>query len=206
MFQERTEPAAVRAFFANYKPLSAKGRLALARALLLQGDRKSAETLVREVWRNDPFSEDVEAIVQQGFGDVLTRADHKARMDRRLYTADDTGAGVRAANRLAGNEPAIAKARIAMLGKGGDKKLVEAVPAAARNDVGYKFARIQMLRREDKINEAAELMASVPNQLNRCHAARPRRVSRRAPIHRRLDRAALSQRPGHRLCAFQPRG
>jgi soluble lytic murein transglycosylase len=187
MFQERTEPAAVRAFFANYKPLSAKGRLALARALLLQGDRKSAETLVREVWRNDPFSEDVEAIVQQGFGDVLTRADHKARMDRRLYTADDTGAGVRAANRLAGNEPAIAKARIAMLGKGGDKKLVEAVPAAARNDVGYKFARIQMLRREDKINEAAELMASVPNQLNGGHNLDEWWVERRLLARKLLD-------------------
>ena len=27
-----------------------------------------------------------------------------------------------------------------MLGKGGDKKLVEAVPAAAHNDIGYKLA------------------------------------------------------------------
>jgi soluble lytic murein transglycosylase len=188
MFQERTDPAAVRAFFANYKPLSAKGRLALARALLLQGDRKGAETLVREVWRNDPFSEDVEAIVQQGFGDVLTRADHKARMDRRLYTADDTGAGMRAANRLGGNEPVIAKARIAMVGKGGgDKKLVEAVPAAARNDVGYKFARIQMLRREDKINEAAELMFGVPNPLDASHNLDEWWVERRLLARKLLD-------------------
>ena len=52
------------------------------------------------------------------FGEFLTRADHKARMDRRLYEKDDTEAGLRAAARLGGNEPAIAKARIAMLEQG----------------------------------------------------------------------------------------
>ena len=49
---------------------------------------------------------------------MLTSADHKARMDRRLYEKDDTEAGLRAAARLGGNEPLIAKARIAMLTKG----------------------------------------------------------------------------------------
>ena len=47
-----TPPPSAR-FFANNKPLSAKGKLALARALLAQGDRKGAEALVREAWRND---------------------------------------------------------------------------------------------------------------------------------------------------------
>jgi soluble lytic murein transglycosylase len=109
-------------------------------------------------------------------------------MDRRLYTADDTGAGTRAANRLGGHEPVIAKARIAMVGKGGgDKKLVEAVPAAARNDVGYKFARIQMLRREDKINEAAEVMFSVPNPLDTSHNLDEWWVERRLLARKLLD-------------------
>ena len=96
---------------------------------------------MREVWRTDAISQEVELKVQEQFGEFLTRADHKARMDRRLYEKDDTEAGVRAAARLGGHEPAIAKARIAMLGKGGDKKLVEAVPASAHNDIGYKFAK-----------------------------------------------------------------
>ena len=162
LFQERPDPAAVRAFFADTKPLSAKGRFALARALLAQGDRNGAASVLREAWRNDAFSPDVETRVLEQFGELLTRADHKARMDRRLYEQDDPDGGLRAAARLGGHEPLIAKARIAMLKKGGDKKLLDAVPAAARNDIGYKFARIQMLRRGDHIAAATELMRSVP--------------------------------------------
>jgi soluble lytic murein transglycosylase len=169
LFQDRGDPATIRKFFANTAPLSPKGRLALAGALLAQGDRKGAETLARQAWRNDEMSEAVEARALQAFGDMLTRADHKARMDRRLYERDDADAGLRAANRLGGHEPAIAKARIAMLKRGGNKKLVDAVPAAARNDIGYKFARLQMLRRSNQISAAAELMLTIPNPLDASH-------------------------------------
>ena len=40
-------------YFGKDRPLTAKGRFALARALLLQGDRAGAQSLVREAWRND---------------------------------------------------------------------------------------------------------------------------------------------------------
>ena len=47
-------------FFNGSPPQSAKGRLVLARALLAQGDTEGASALVRETWRNDPMSADVE--------------------------------------------------------------------------------------------------------------------------------------------------
>ena len=47
------DDATVRAFFATHKPLTAKGRFVLARALLAKGDRAGAAALVREAWRND---------------------------------------------------------------------------------------------------------------------------------------------------------
>jgi soluble lytic murein transglycosylase len=168
-FQDRPDNARVQAYFAKWPPLSAKGKLALARALLAHGDRKEGEALVRETWRYDQFSRDVETRVADAYGDFLTRADHKARMDRRLYEKDDTDAGLRAAQRLGGNEPLIAKARIAMLHKGGNKAALDAVPAAARDDIGYKFARLQMLRRADKTSEAAALMKTIPHPLDRSH-------------------------------------
>ena len=75
---------------------------------------------------------DVESKVLEMFGDLLTRADHKARMEQRFY-ADDIEAGLRAAQRLGGDESAIAHARA-----GGDQQrlnnaraLLDAVPAAA---------------------------------------------------------------------------
>ena len=73
-------------------------------------------------------------------------------MDMRLY-AEDVEGGLRAANRAGGNAPAIAKARIAVINKAGNAKaLLDAVPAAARDDIGYMFSRIQWLRRADKIS------------------------------------------------------
>jgi soluble lytic murein transglycosylase len=40
--------------------------------------------------------------------------------------------------------------------------LLDAVPEAARHDAGYMFSRIQLLRRADKISEAAQLMVAAP--------------------------------------------
>ena len=49
------------------------------------------------------LSADAESKVLAMFGGLLTRADHKARMDQRFY-ADDVEAGMRAANRLGGDD------------------------------------------------------------------------------------------------------
>jgi soluble lytic murein transglycosylase len=125
--------------------------------------------------------------VQDAFGAFLTRDDDKARMDRRLYEKDDTEAGMRAAARLGGNEPAIAKARIAMLGKDGNKALLDAVPAAARNDIGYKFARLQMLRRGEHIAEAVALLKTLSGPLDDSHDLDEWWVERRLLARKLLD-------------------
>src|SRR6185436_10396958 len=137
--------------------------------------------------RYDTFSQEVESRVLEAYGDMLTRADHKARMDRRLYEKDDTEAGVRAANRLGGVEPAIAKARIAMLNKGSNKASLDAVPAAARNDIGYKFARIQMLRRGDHTTEAVALLKTLAKPLDDSHDLDEWWVERRLLARKLLD-------------------
>jgi soluble lytic murein transglycosylase len=159
LWQERAGSATVRGYFANAKPLSAKGRFALARAHLSDGDRAGAQALAREAWREDSFSQELETQALDLFGELITRADEKARMDRALYTKDDLDAGLRAARRLGGDQPAIAKARISVLMNAGNAKTqLDAVPAAARNDAGYIFGRVQWLRRHDKIAEAGALM------------------------------------------------
>jgi len=162
LWQERLDPATVRSYFGKSRPLSAKGKFALARALLLQGDRAGAAGLVRDAWRNDNFSSELEGQVLDVFRDLISTADHKVRMDMRLYDEDTVG-GLRAANRAGGHAQAIAKARVAVIKKASNAKaLLDAVPAEARRDVGYIFSRIQLLRRADKIKEASELMLSVP--------------------------------------------
>jgi soluble lytic murein transglycosylase len=74
LWDERRSGETVRAFFASSKPITAKGKFALARALQQQGDAATAAQLVRQAWREDTCSASVEKMVMETFGDVLTRA------------------------------------------------------------------------------------------------------------------------------------
>jgi soluble lytic murein transglycosylase len=163
LWQERSDPSTVLAFFKTDPPRTAKGRFALARALLAQGDSAGAQQLVSDGWRGDGFSADLETQARDMFAGLITTADDKARMDARLYAEDDD-AGLRAAHHLDGAQLAIAKARAAVINKAGNAKaLLEAVPAAAQHDAGYIFSRAQFLRRGDKIDDAGRWMISAPH-------------------------------------------
>jgi peptidoglycan lytic transglycosylase len=162
LWNDGVDASVVRAFFAKQPPTTAKGRFMLARVLLAQGDRTAAAALVRYAWRHDEFSADVEKKVLEMFGDMLSPADHKARMETRFY-ADDVAAGLRAAERLGGNEVAIGRARAAVLRKAGNaNSLLDAVPASAQRDAGYIFARVQWLRQNNKAEEAGRLILTAP--------------------------------------------
>ncbi len=159
LWDDRREDAAVMSWFANDTPLSAKGKLCLARALLAQGDRRNAEKYLREAWRGDPMSRDTETAALEQFGALLTAGDHKARLDFLVFT-DDTAGAMRAAERLGSAYIAIVKARMAVNRKEETKAkaLLDAVPAEVHGDPAYMFGRIQYLRRADKIAEAADFM------------------------------------------------
>src|SRR4029079_4475637 len=117
----RLDPAFVRAFFGKERPATTKGKFALARALLLRVYCVCAYILVREPWRNDEFSDDLEGLALDVFQGLITSTDHKARMDMRLY-AEDAEGGLRSANRAGGNAPVIARARIAVINKAANAK------------------------------------------------------------------------------------
>jgi len=131
--------------------------------LLAQGNSAGAAAVVRDTWRTDGFSADLEAQARDAFAGLIALADDAARMDARLYAEDDD-AGLRAAAHLGPVALALAKARAAVINQSGNvKALLEAVPEAARRDPGYVFSRIQWLRRADKITEAAEAMIAAPH-------------------------------------------
>jgi soluble lytic murein transglycosylase len=158
LWNDKIDDASVRDFFAQQKPTTAKGRYVLARALLAQGDRDGAASLVRLAWRHQDCSHDVEKTVLEMFGPMLTATDHKIRMDQRFYD-DDTESGMRAAERIGGSELSIARAWSAVIKKAGNAKaLLDAVPASAQKDPGYIYARAQWLRRNGKPEEAGKLI------------------------------------------------
>jgi len=187
LWDERRPAATVMSFFRSHKPITAKGKFALARALLANGDQPGAAQLARSAWREDTCSLAVERIVMETFGEVLTRADHKARMDRRLYD-EDTDAGMRMAQLLGGADLAIAKARVAVIEKSSKAQaLLDAVPAEARHDLGYIFSRAQWLRRNDKHIEAGKLMVSAPRATSAQHDFDEWWIERRVLARKLLD-------------------
>ena len=187
LWDEHRSDATVRAFFADSKPITAKGKFALARALLAQGDQPAAAQLARSAWREDTCSRDVERVVMETFGNILTRADYKARMDRRLYD-DDGDAGLRMGHLLGGADLAIAKARNAVIEKSSHAgALLDAVPVSARQDPGYIFSKAQWLRREDKPIEAARLLQSAPHDAALLHNLDEWWIERRLVARKLLD-------------------
>jgi len=187
LWVENVKPARVMSFFDGSSPQSAMGRLVLARALMAQGDTEGAKALVRDAWRNDPIPADVEKQVLERYSDFLSRADHKARMEKRLFAADKDSA-MRAAHRLGGADLAIAQLRLALGNKGGNaKKLLDAVPEEARRDPGYLFARAYLLRHDEKIAEAAQVLLSAPTDLAQVHDGEEWWVERRIMARKLLD-------------------
>ena len=106
LFQNGVNDAVVRRYFATTKPLTAKGKLAYARALMAQGDREQAQPLVRDAWRTDALGADMERQVLDSFRPASVRrrpqgADGSTALCRGYRRGVARGA---AARRLAGRD------------------------------------------------------------------------------------------------------
>ena len=129
------------------------------------------------------------------FGALLTAGDHKARMDR-CSTAPSTKPA-HARRPAPRREPGRARQGTHRRQQEGrqPKALLDAVPRELHSDPGYMFARIQLLRREDKFAEAAQLMLTAPNDPE--PPAQSRRMVDRAAAAG--AQAARRRRSPHRL-------
>ncbi|WOH54944.1 lytic transglycosylase domain-containing protein [Bradyrhizobium sp. BWC-3-1] len=165
LWQEKANAATVHKFTMD-RPTSAKGKFALARVLMTEGDSDRAARLVRDAWRTDELSERSEEDSYQAFRDLLTAEDHRARMDKRLGAKDYAGAR-RAAKRLGEDALAIVKACAAVTGKASKAKdYLEDISAEARRDLGYVLCRAQWHLQNDRIDDAAEvILAAAPDTM-----------------------------------------
>ncbi|HKG76138.1 MAG TPA: lytic transglycosylase domain-containing protein [Beijerinckiaceae bacterium] len=161
LFVEKKPAAVVRAFFAEQKPTSAVGKVALALALRSEGAGREAAALVRDAWRNDTFGREFEAKILDLFPGVLAEVDHRDRMERFLFK-ENWASALRAAGYASKDYVLLAKARIAVGQEAGNaQKAIDAVPPSLRYETSYLFAKAQHLRRKDKAEEAAKIVADV---------------------------------------------
>src|SRR5271166_2007777 len=161
LWQEKIDAATVHGFTGD-RPITAKGKFALARVLMNGGDRDGAQRLVREAWRAEELTERSEEEALDAFRDLLTREDFQARMDKRIG-AKDFGAAMRAAHHVGDDALSIVKACSAVKGndaKAGDR--LDSVAVDARDDLGYVLCRVQWLMHKDKIAEARRLVLAAP--------------------------------------------
>jgi soluble lytic murein transglycosylase len=165
LWQERSDATTVHSFTGD-QPASAKGRFALARVLLAEGDRGGAGRQVRKAWRSEELSERFEAEAFEMFRDLLTREDHRARMDMRIGAKDLSGAK-RAAQHLGSDDLSIVKACAAVRANATKAlELLDAVATEARQDLAYTLCRIHWMLRHDRVEDAARLMlAAAPETM-----------------------------------------
>lgn len=154
-------PGLIRAFFADRMPVTANGKIALARSLASEGKTAEAHAMLRKLWREDNLSEQNEDALLKDFPGVLTREDHRARMERFIFKSQWAKA-TRAANWAGSDYLVLVKARQAVDGEAANAKaLVTAIPAALSNDTSAIFARAQLARRGNEAVAAAKMLDRV---------------------------------------------
>ena len=163
LWQERRDGATVRRFVGEH-PISAPGRLAVARLLLAEGDRSGAAREVQAVWQAAELSAELEAAIANAFHEELTAADDIVRMDRRIG-ARDFPAAMRVAKRLGPAQVAIVKAceaAEANTSKGG--ALLAGISREAQADLGYALCRLHWLLVHDDVAAAVALLAEISDK------------------------------------------
>jgi soluble lytic murein transglycosylase len=159
-------PAEVAAYFEKDPPISAPGKLALARAAEARGDTATAQKLVRELWRGDVLSGWLETQIQQKFAQYLRPEDSKARAER-LFYKEQVASGLRAATLAGKDAQALAAIRVAAINETGSEKIFAGAPPALASEPSFIFSKIQYLRRSGKLSEAVALMNAAPRSLDK---------------------------------------
>lgn len=198
LYSERAADAVVKNFFAKAKPLTGAGGLALARVYAKAGDFESAAALARQIWRENDFSESFENTLLREFSGLITVADHKYRADRLLY-AEKTAAAMRAAALAGKDELILARVRVAANANFGDDKLFAAVAPALQNDPGLLLARVHLLRKRERLAEAAALLLRAPREPERVIDGDAWWIERRLVARKLLDMG--DARDAYRICA-----
>ncbi len=202
------DPNAVLGLFAQSRPQTLYGRLALAKARIATGDPVAGAQLVHTIWREDDLTIGEESAILKEFGTVLRKEDHKARADRLLYK-EDVPAALRAAALAGPDVVLLERARIAVIQSAPSDAAIAAVPKPLQNDPGLIFARIQKARRAGKIADAAALMSAAPTDPAALINGDEWWVERRLIARKLLDmgnaKAAYTLCAGHSATSVQSR-
>ncbi|WP_142846977.1 lytic transglycosylase domain-containing protein [Telmatospirillum sp. J64-1] len=154
-----TPDSQILAWFADRKPLTVDGRMALAKAYLNSGQKEKAVEVARDAWINGTFGVLQERNFASTFGNLLTHDDHWARLDRLLWDRD-IDAAKRMVPRVNASYKKLAEARFGLIAMAGNVNgLIAQVPKELQNDPGLVYERLRWRRQKDLTDTAIELLS-----------------------------------------------
>ncbi|MQW88426.1 transglycosylase SLT domain-containing protein [Sinorhizobium saheli] len=160
LYREDPRAADVIAAFGTTRPETAEGAIILARALVAEGKTAAAAERLRALWQKELLDKGTETKILAEFPALLTADDHRRRMETLLYRGRIEQAG-----RFGdlGKAQSLLRAWAAVI-RGGDNAAaaVAAVDRSWHDDPAYLFIRVMLLRKQEKYEEAAALLARMP--------------------------------------------
>lgn len=157
LIDDRVAAPALVDFFRDAPPLTPLGRFRLAEARRLTGHPLEANADARAAWVAVGLDATSETRLSADFGNVLTPADHLARLDRLLWRGE-IAAAERMLTRVPLDPGALAIARIRLRSGGGDEVL-NTVPGAFRGDAGLIYDAASAAKRRGDLAGARRIMA-----------------------------------------------
>ncbi|MGY5806362.1 lytic transglycosylase domain-containing protein [Rhizobium sp. LEGMi198b] len=160
LYAENPPADQVLAAFGNTQPETPEGAVILSRALVSRGASAQAAKLIRKIWRNEGLDKSFEDKILAEFSSLLSPADHKARMDYLLYrgrTAEAKRFGD------LGRAQSLYKTWAAINNRSANAgTLLATIDPQWRKDPAYLFMQVENLRRQDKYDDAANLLMQMP--------------------------------------------
>lgn len=164
---EAQSPQAVLTWFGERDPLTGPGAIKLLGALRASGQAERARLIAAASWKNLDFSREQEDDFLSRFKDLLTPADHIARLDRLLWD-DQPEQATRMLKRVDNAHALLGKTRMQLR----DKKITAAsargsVPKELRRDPGLVYEMARRLRLDGKVENAVALLDPPPTGASR---------------------------------------
>ena len=154
-------------WFEGREPVTGRGRVSYAEALIETGRIEQGETLLRETWRGHHLPLNVQHETYQRHSDIFTEDDHMARIDYLIWS-DQRTAARRVLPLLSGNNHDLADARLRLAGRqSGVDRAVDRIPASLSNDAGLVFERARWRRRSGLSDDVVlPLLLQLPDAHN----------------------------------------
>jgi len=151
-------------WFEDNAPISGRGRVAFAEALIEMSRVDEGESLLRETWRGGRLPLPEQRRVYQTHRDRFTEDDHLARVDYLIWSGQRTAAR-RVVPLLQGGERNVAEARLRLAGRqSGVDRAVQRVPTSMMNDPGLVFERARWRRRSGLRDSVLPLLLQLPDE------------------------------------------